>query len=137
MRRLSAISGRTGAKLLVIEPHPAQSSFIAIDHIHHNDQLVLAFERYARANLAAPLNITAAASTLGTSRRTLERRVTRSLGTSPLSLVQRLRVERAAHLLRTTDQNADQVAAHVGDANGTTLRTLMRRLGRRSPHEPR
>ena len=39
----------------------------------------------------------------------------------------RQRVERAAHLLRTTDTSVDRIAEIVGYADGATLRTLLRR----------
>jgi transcriptional regulator GlxA family with amidase domain len=49
------------------------------------------------------------------------------LGKSPLSYFQGLRVERAVHLLKTTNASVDEVAARVGYADGVTLRTLLRR----------
>ena len=49
------------------------------------------------------------------------------LGKSPLSYFQSLRVERAVHLLKTSDASVDEVAARVGYADGVTLRTLLRR----------
>lgn len=51
----------------------------------------------------------------------------RVLGKSPLAYFQTLRVERAVHLLRTSDASVDDVAARVGYADGATLRTLLRR----------
>ncbi len=129
VRDVSPRLAETAAKMLVIDPRPTQTTYMALDHIEHTDSLVLAFERYARAHLADADDITAMAGAIGTSRRTLERRLTRSLGTSPVALVQRLRVERATHLLRTTGQSTDQIAPQVGYANGSTLRALIRRLG--------
>lgn len=129
LRTVSAQVAETVAKLLVIDPRVAQSSYIALDHIKHNDDLVLAFEDHARTHLGEPVDIATVARAIGTSRRTLERRVAVALGLSPVALVQRLRVERAAHLLRTTDQSSEQIASQVGYANASTLRTLMRRLG--------
>ncbi|HVB38844.1 MAG TPA: helix-turn-helix domain-containing protein, partial [Vicinamibacterales bacterium] len=53
------------------------------------------------------------------------------LGKSPLSYFQDLRVERAVHLLKTTDETVDEIATRVGYADGVTLRSLLRRqLGR-------
>lgn len=50
---------------------------------------------------------------------------------TPLSYFQDLRVERAVHLLKTTDHNIERIAGMVGYADGVTLRTLLRRrLGR-------
>ena len=49
------------------------------------------------------------------------------LGKSPLSYVQSLRVERAVHLLKTSRESVDEIAARVGYADGVTLRTLLRR----------
>ena len=54
-----------------------------------------------------------------------------SLGKTPVSYVQDLRVERAVHLLKTTSNSVERIAAMVGYADGVTLRTLLRRrLGR-------
>ena len=53
------------------------------------------------------------------------------LGKMPLSYFQDLRIERAAHLLRTGSDSVDRMAAQIGCADGVTLRALLRRrLGR-------
>jgi len=66
-----------------------------------------------------------------TSKRTLARRLKDTLGKTPLSYFQDRRVERAVHLLKTTDHNIERISAMVGYADGVTLRTLLRgRLGR-------
>jgi transcriptional regulator GlxA family with amidase domain len=48
-------------------------------------------------------------------------------GKSPLEYFQNLRIERAVHLLETSQVSVDQIAAEVGYAEGATLR---RKLGR-------
>ncbi|MEA2383495.1 MAG: hypothetical protein QOH72_3466 [Solirubrobacteraceae bacterium] len=118
------------ARHLLIDRRPAQSVYAAIDHISRTDGLVRDFERHVRARIADPLTIDDVARTLGTTRRTLERRVRAVAEMTPLELVQRIRVERAEHLFATTEQSADQVAAMVGYRNGSTLRALLRRYRR-------
>ena len=48
------------------------------------------------------------------SERTLQRCVQRTLGTSPIRFVQDLRIERASHLLHTTDLSLETIARRVG-----------------------
>jgi transcriptional regulator GlxA family with amidase domain len=60
-------------------------------------------------------------------RRKLARRMQAVPGRSPLSYFQELRVERAVHLLKTTDASVEEIAGRVGYADGVTLRTLLRR----------
>ncbi len=114
------------ASLLVIDERPAQSAYVALDHLTHHDPIVIAFEREVRANLDQPMVISELAATIGTSRRSLERRTHAALGMSPLALVRRMRYERASHLRRTTDQSLQQIARQVGYANASTLSTLLR-----------
>lgn len=129
VRRVSPVLAELVGRLLVVDGRPSQSAYLAVDHLEHDDGLVRAFEEHARANLGSPIDIATAARAIGTSRRTLERRVSRTLGLSPIALVQRLRVERARHLIRTTGESVDQIAHRVGYLNGSTLRALLRRGG--------
>ena len=119
------------AKYLVIDARPSQSAYAISDHLVHADPLVERFERWARDRLDRRFSLDEAAAALATSKRTLARRLKDTLGKTPLSYVQDVRVERAVHLLKTTDHNIERIAAMVGYADGVTLRTLLRRrLGR-------
>ncbi|MBV8657302.1 MAG: helix-turn-helix domain-containing protein [Burkholderiales bacterium] len=119
------------AKYLVVDSRPSQSSYMIADHLAHADPLVEGFDRWARDRLDGTITLDAAASALATSKRTLSRRMHAVLGKSPLEYVQDLRVERAVHLLKTSNHSVDRIAALVGYADGVTLRTLLRkRLGR-------
>jgi transcriptional regulator GlxA family with amidase domain len=128
VRRVSPCLAEHVARMLVVDQRASQSAYLVLDHLDHNDRLVLAFERQARARLGEALDVRELAAAIGISERTLERRTQAALGMSPLALVQRLRAERAAHLLRTTGQSVEQIAPQVGYANASTLRSLLRRV---------
>jgi len=119
------------ARYLVVDARPSQSAYAISDHLIHADPLVERFERWARGRLDRGFSLEEAADALATSKRTLARRLKDTLGKTPLSYFQDLRVERAVHLLKTTDHNIERIASMVGYADGVTLRTLLRRrLGR-------
>lgn len=106
VRQVSPELAATVARYLIVDSRPAQSAYVIHDHLSHADPMVERFERWAR-------------------------RLQQVLGKSPLGYVQDLRVERAVHLLKTSDRSLEQIAALVGYADGVTLRTLLRqKLGR-------
>lgn len=115
------------AQLLVVDERPDQGSYIALEVVSRADPLVREFERHVRAHLSDDITIEGIADQLGTSVRTLERRLADTVGISPMSFVQRVRVERALHLRSTTDLSLDRIATEVGYRNTSTLRALLRR----------
>lgn len=127
VRSVSADLATHVARLLLIDERPSQAAFVSYDHFEHDDPIVIEFERHVRATLDQPFDVAKAATTIGTSRRTLERRVRDALNLTPLGFVQRLRLERARHLSATTNLTTQDIALRVGYANAETLRSLMRR----------
>lgn len=115
------------ASYLVVDSRPSQSAYIISDHLSHADPMVERFDRWARAHLAQGFNLDVAANALATSKRTLARRIQEVLGKTPVSYVQDLRIEKAVHLLKTSNHSVEQIASLVGYADGVTLRTLLRR----------
>ena len=115
------------AKYLIVDSRPTQSAYALTDHLVHSDALVQRFEDWARARVKYGFSLDDAARAVASSKRTLARHMQAVLGKSPLSYFQSLRVERAVHLLRTSDASVDEVAARVGYADATTLRNLLRR----------
>jgi transcriptional regulator GlxA family with amidase domain len=131
VRQVSPELAAVTARYLIVDARPSQAPYVIPDHLAHTDPLVAKFERWARGHLADGFSLDVAASALSTSTRTLQRRVEAALGKSPLAYFQDLRVERAAHLLRTSRSSLEEIAAQVGYADAVTLRALLRRkLGR-------
>src|SRR5262249_53230263 len=110
------------ARYLIVDSRPTQSAYALTDHFAHSHPLVQRFEDWARARLKHGFSLDEAARAVASSKRTLARRMHAVLGKSPLSYFQNLRVERAVHLLKTSDASVDEIAARVGYADATTLR---------------
>jgi transcriptional regulator GlxA family with amidase domain len=142
IRQVSPDLAALTAKYLVVDIRPSQGAYMIPSHLAHADPAVERFERWARERLAQGFSLEEAARATRTSTRTLTRRMHKVLGKSPLSYFQDLRVERAVHLLKTSDETVDQIASRVGYADGVSLRVLLRRrLGRgvrelRQPQRP-
>lgn len=97
----------------------------------HADPLVERFEHWCRANLSLGFDLSAAASSVHASERTLSRRIKDVTGKAPLGFFQDIRVQRAVHLLETTADDIEKIAAAVGYADGVSLRALLRdKLGK-------
>jgi transcriptional regulator GlxA family with amidase domain len=127
IRRKSPKLAALTAKYLIVDSRPSQSAYILTDHLAYSDPLVEKFEGWARRRLAQGFSLDDAAQAIGASKRTLARRMNAVLGKSPLSYFQEMRVERAVHLLKTTNESIETIAGQVGYADGVTLRTLLRR----------
>ncbi|HEY4057335.1 MAG TPA: helix-turn-helix domain-containing protein [Kofleriaceae bacterium] len=117
----------TVARYLLIDRRPSQGQFAVPSHVAHDDEIVKRFERWARSKLSEPFDLVEAARSVGASERTLQRRIRAVLGRSPVGFVQDPRLEQARHLLATTQDSVDEIAAAVGYEDASTLRTLLRR----------
>jgi transcriptional regulator GlxA family with amidase domain len=127
IRQRSPDLAATVARYLLIDERPSQAPFVAPSQVAHDDELVKKFERWVRGRLAEPFELARAAKAVGASERTLQRRVRAVLGKPPIGFVQDLRLERAVHLLRISDDSVDAIATAVGYEDGSTLLTLLRK----------
>ncbi len=125
------------SRYLLVDERPSVALGAIPDHLAHDDPIVSAFEDFARKHMADSFSLGEAARAVGTSERTLSRRMKRTLGKTPLGYVQDLRVERAVHRLRTSDASVDAIAQEVGYVDGVTLRTLLRKKTGRGVKELR
>ena len=121
------------ARYLVVDERPSQSAYTIPSALAQSDPTVAAFERWTREHLAEPVSMADAAKAIGVSERTLQRSVQRTIGTSPIRFVQDLRIERACHLLRTTDLSVETISRKVGYEHPHTLRVLLRERTGKTP----
>ncbi|MFJ2993145.1 GlxA family transcriptional regulator [Pandoraea sp. NPDC087047] len=118
------------ANFLLIDHRASQAEYIIPDFLAHADPLVERFERWSREHLSQGFSLEDAANALHVHVRTLQRRTEQVLGKSPLAFFQDLRIQRARQLL-SNGCDLDTIAAQVGYADASTLRSLLRRkLGR-------
>ncbi len=115
-------------RYLVAGERTSQAHHALVDQLRHDSEAVRRTETYVRKNLARRLSVAELARAAGTSPRTLARRTRQAVGLSPLGFVRRMRAERAAHLLATTQESFDGIAARVGYQDSGTLRQLLRRV---------
>jgi transcriptional regulator GlxA family with amidase domain len=114
------------ARYLVVDERPAQSAYAIPSAMAQSDPTVSAFEHWVREHITGPISIPEGARAIGVTNRTLQRSIQRTLGTSPIRFVQDLRIERASHLLRTTELSLETIARKVGYEHPNTLRVLLR-----------
>lgn len=128
---------RQCSRVLLLDTHASQAPYMAVEHLRTDDRTVRRAEAWIRAHLADPISIPALARHLATSPRTLARRLEAAVGLSPVAFVQRLRVESAVYLLRTTKHSLAEIAARVGYSDPGALRRLIQRETNASPRDLR
>jgi transcriptional regulator GlxA family with amidase domain len=121
------------ASRLVADQRTSQAGFLIPSHLASRDETVAALESFVRSRIDQVHTLESLADWCGLSPRTLARRTGTAAGLSPMQLVQRVRLERALHLLRTTRMPLGEVAAAVGLADPATLHRLVKRHTGRSP----
>jgi transcriptional regulator GlxA family with amidase domain len=102
-----------------------QSQYIAHPIPEVTDTSTAAARGWALEHLHEPLNLRTLAAHARMSVRTFTRRFREENGLSPVKWITQQRVERARHLLETTDLAIDQVARHSGFGTGAALRQQM------------
>ncbi|HTQ21391.1 GlxA family transcriptional regulator [Mycobacterium sp.] len=121
------------ASRLVVDQRTSQASFLIPSHLAARDDTVAALESFVRNHLDQSHSLESLAHRCGLSPRTLARRTSTAVGLSPLQLVQRVRLERSLHLLRTTRMSLEEIAAAVGLGDPATLHRLVKKHTGRSP----
>ncbi|HET9626782.1 MAG TPA: helix-turn-helix domain-containing protein, partial [Kofleriaceae bacterium] len=125
------------ARYLVLDERPSQARYMVMAHLRASDPALHALERFIAANLGRQISLDELARAAAVSPRTLARRVHAGLGMTPHELVQRVRVDHAAHLLETSHASVEEIAARVGYADPAAFRRVFRRFAGESPRRRR
>lgn len=115
------------SRYMLIDQRSSQARYMMKDHLAHEDQTVIAAERWIDAYLAQPITVTELSSELALTPKTVARRIKAATGISPIKFIQRRRLSHAAQLLETTTLSIETVAARVGYQDSTALRKLIKR----------
>ncbi|MFV8753498.1 GlxA family transcriptional regulator [Nannocystaceae bacterium ST9] len=125
------------AKYLVLDERPSQARYMVMAHIRNSDPAILQLEKFINSNLERQLTIEDMARATATSPRTLARRVEAALGTTPRQFARRLKIAHALHLLETTREPVETIAASVGYADPAAFRRIFQREIGESPNSRR
>ena len=135
-------SGRHMARLLakyllVDNQRLSQAPYALLNQTDNIDEVCAKAERWIRKHLAEDFKIEDVASHCAVSSRTLIRRFQKSLGESPQSFTQRLRIEKSKILLETTQLRLSEIVRRVGYNDESAFRRLFKKYCKVSPREYR
>ncbi|SHO56876.1 GlxA family transcriptional regulator [Vibrio quintilis] len=113
-------------RLMVIDTAPREQRFYQkfMPHFQHGDEIILELQHYLNTSYAQTISVATLASQVHLSERTLQRRFQNATGLNPARYIQRLRVQKACHLLETTRQPFESIAFGVGYQDAGTFRKL-------------
>ena len=128
VRRFGSVSLATQcARYLLLDERRSQTRYAVLRHVARQDDFLEKVERWLETHLSQSFSVGALAKHMNVSYRTLVRRLQSSVGMSPIRLMQRMRVERALHLLETTKRTFIDIAGSVGYDDAAPLRRLLAR----------
>jgi transcriptional regulator GlxA family with amidase domain len=125
------------AKYLVLDERSSQARYMVMGHLQSADPVMRKLEAFITRHLDRQVSLEEMARATATSQRTLARKVESALGTTPQHFARRLRVARAVHLLETTRQPVELIAARVGYADSAAFRRVFRQEMGQMPSERR
>ncbi len=116
------------SRFMLIDANPTLQAPYALEAIQRQaaDPVVAKVQDWIRRNLNRPISIEEMARIAPTSSRTLIRKFRGALGTTPLSYVQKLRVERAKTLLTTSTLSLQAIIDRAGYEDMSSFRKLFR-----------
>ena len=123
------------AKALMIAPDRLLQSPYMIFHGQktHQDEKILEAQEWMEANFHEAVTIDQIAAEIGMGTRTFLRRFKQATGDTPVMYLQRLRAEKAKHLLETTQMAVEEISYEVGYEDSSSFRRLFKKITGLSP----
>ncbi|MCP4024136.1 MAG: helix-turn-helix domain-containing protein [Desulfobacteraceae bacterium] len=103
----------------------------------HKDKQILTVQNWINQHLTETINIKTLSHIACMSLRTFERRFKHATGDSPISYIQRLKVEAAKQKLETTNSSFDEISYDLGYKNSGSFRKIFVRWVHLLPSEYR
>lgn len=120
-------------KYMLIDSRPTQARYMVWSQLQTTDETVRDLEALIESSFPTPITVSDAAQKLHMTEKTLARRVFKATGSTPMSLIQAVRMRYAQHLLDTTKLPLGEIALRVGYANATSLRKLTLKFAKTTP----
>jgi transcriptional regulator GlxA family with amidase domain len=114
-------------RTMLLDERRSQTPYMGVTILSARDDRISEVAAWARDHLEDGLGVGDLAARASMSARTFSRHVQRATGLSPIAFLQRIRLERAVDLLETTRLPFEEIAAMVGYADPSTLRSVIRR----------
>jgi transcriptional regulator GlxA family with amidase domain len=129
-----ADAAKIAADFAVVDTVPStQSSYFPSSHLHASNSYLLKAEHRVRQAGEEPMTGLDLARALGTSSRTLNRRLKEATGETPKQFIDRVRFETARMLLETTTCSIKQLAANSGYTDIASFRRAFYRYSGMTP----
>jgi len=129
-RHLGPTAAQSIAKFLLLQWHAdGQAPYVMFDPpTDHGDSVVLNAQDWLRNHYSIAAPVDEMVSRSGLAERTFKRRFKKATGCSPITYVQRLRVEEAKRRLERSDAPIDEIGWNVGYEDPAFFRRLFKRV---------
>ena len=132
------IASQCGRSLLLDLGRKSQLPYAIFEYQkQHLDEQILRAQNLIEKNYSEELNIETLAKQIGMGPRNFKRRFRKATGDSPLSYLQRYRVEAAKRLLENTPETISEISARIGYEDPGFFRQIFKRQIGFSPNEYR
>ncbi|PKK88267.1 MAG: AraC family transcriptional regulator [Candidatus Wallbacteria bacterium HGW-Wallbacteria-1] len=124
-------------KLLVVDTGQREQRYYEsfIPRMNHGDQIILSIQNYMNEHFHESITISSLAESNCLSQRTFLRRFIKATGLTPISYLQRIRIQNGCDLIETTDLNFDQISLKVGYEDISAFRKIFVRILGLTPGE--